>query len=116
MLKGTKRRSRATKLNWPFQLSHLWKSFETCLIHHSNKVRGLQFDWLLDIRNGIDAQGEFERLRNLEKELNLEIKRINDEYKSAQDTYAKEAMDNNQDILKLKKQVNETKTEAELYV
>lgn len=69
-----------------------------------------------DIRQGLDAQGEFDRLRNQEKELNLEIKKLNEDFKKAQDEYAKEAHENNQEILNLKKTVNETKTEAELYV
>ena len=46
----------------------------------------------------------------------MEIKRLNEEFKRAQDEYAKEANENNQEILNLKKQVNETKTEKELYV
>lgn len=69
-----------------------------------------------DVKAGLDAQGEFERLRNEEKNLNIEIKRLNEEFKRAQDEYAKEANENNQEILNLKKQVNETKTEKELYV
>jgi hypothetical protein len=55
-------------------------------------------------------------LRNDEKDLNQEIKRLNDDFKRAQDEYAKEANENNQQILDLKKTVNETKTEKELYV
>lgn len=69
-----------------------------------------------DIRAGLEAQGEFERLRNEEKNLNIEIKRLSEESKRAQDEFAKEANENNQEILNLKKQVNETKTEKELYV
>jgi len=61
-------------------------------------------------------QGKFDRFRNEEKELNHEIKRLNDDFKRAQDEYAKEANENNQEIINLKKQVNETKTEKELYV
>lgn len=64
----------------------------------------------------MDAQGEFEKLRNEEKDLNQEIKKLNEDFKRAQDEYAKEANENNQEILNLKKQVNETKTEKELYV
>lgn len=69
-----------------------------------------------DIKAGLDSQGEFDRLRNDEKELNQEIKKLNEDFKKAQDEYAKEANENNQEILNLKKQVNETKTEKELYV
>ena len=69
-----------------------------------------------DIRAGLDAQGEFDRLRFEEKDLNTEIKNLNEKYKREQDDFAKEANENNQEILSLKKQVNETKTEKELYV
>ena len=69
-----------------------------------------------EIKSGLDQQGEFERLRNQEKELNIEIKKLNEDFKRAQDDYAKEASENNSEIQNLKKQVNETKTEAELYV
>jgi cell division protein FtsB len=48
-----------------------------------------------DIRSGLDAQGEFDRLRNKEKELNLEIKRLQEDFKKAQDEFAKEALENN---------------------
>lgn len=68
------------------------------------------------INKGLDEQGEFEKLRNEEKELNYEIKRLTEDFKKAQDESAKEALENNQEILNLKKQVNETKTEADLYV
>lgn len=48
--------------------------------------------------------------------MNIEIKQLNDDFKKAQDEYAKEANENNQEILNLKKQVNETKTDKELQV
>ncbi len=41
---------------------------------------------------------------------------MNEAFKRAQDEYAKEANENNKEIANLKKSVNETKTEAELYV
>lgn len=69
-----------------------------------------------DIKAGLDAQGEFDRLRFEEKDLNTEIKNLNEKYKREQDDFAKEANENNQEILTLKKNVNETKTEKELYV
>jgi len=43
----------------------------------------------------LDAQGEFDRLRNQEKDLNLEIKKLTEDFKKAQDEYAKEALENN---------------------
>ena len=73
-------------------------------------------DFKGEIGRGLDAQGEFERLRKQEKDLNLEIKSLNEAFKRAQDDYAKEANENNKEIANLKKSVNETKTEAELYV
>jgi len=36
-----------------------------------------------DIKAGLDAQGEFDRLRNQEKDLNLEIKKLNEDFKKA---------------------------------
>jgi hypothetical protein len=36
-----------------------------------------------EIKAGLDAQGEFERLRNQEKELNLEIKKLTEDFKKA---------------------------------
>ena len=48
--------------------------------------------------------------------MNQEIKKLNDDFKRAQDEYAKEANENNMQILELKKTVNDTKTEKELYV
>jgi outer membrane murein-binding lipoprotein Lpp len=68
------------------------------------------------IKAGQEEQEKFDKLRNEEKDLNMEIKRLSEEFKRAQDEYAKEANENNQEILNLKKQVNETKTEKELYV
>ena len=44
-----------------------------------------------DIRAGLDAQGEFDRLRFEEKDLNTEIKNLNEKYKREQDDFAKEA-------------------------
>jgi cell division protein FtsB len=36
-----------------------------------------------DIRAGLEAQGEFDRLRNEEKNLNIEIKKLNEDFKRA---------------------------------
>lgn len=36
-----------------------------------------------EIKAGLDAQGEFDRLRNEEKDLNQEIKRLNEDFKKA---------------------------------
>jgi hypothetical protein len=82
-----------------------------------DETRELQYTkFKNDIKAGLEAQQEFDRLRNQEKDLNLEIKKLNDDFKFAQDEYAKEALENNKEILTLKKQVNETKTEADLHV
>lgn len=43
------------------------------------------------IDKGLDKQEEFDRLRNLEKELNADIKKINEDLKKKQDDFAKEA-------------------------
>ena len=60
------------------------------------EMRDLQYSqFKQDIKAGLDAQGEFERLRKQEKDLNLEIKHLNEMFKKAQDEYAKEALENN---------------------
>lgn len=69
-----------------------------------------------EIDNGLESQDKFEKLRNTEKELNNEIKNINDSLKRKQDEFAKEAQESSDDIIRLKKNVNETKTQAELEV
>ena len=43
------------------------------------------------IDQGLESQEQFERLRTNEKELNNEIKTINDSLKRKQDEFAKEA-------------------------
>jgi len=59
-------------------------------------------------------QEEFERLRSQEKELNAEIKQINENQKKKQDDFAKEAQESSDEIAAQKKRWNETKTEREL--
>lgn len=51
------------------------------------------------INADLNAQGEFDRLRNEEKTMNLNIKALNDQYKKLQDEWAKEANETNQEIL-----------------
>jgi len=49
-----------------------------------NEIKELSYSqFKADVRAGLDAQGEFDRLRNREKELNLEIKRLNEDFKKA---------------------------------
>ena len=49
-----------------------------------NEVKDLSYQkFKNDINKGLDDQGEFDRLRNREKELNQEIKRLNEEFKKA---------------------------------
>lgn len=36
-----------------------------------------------DIRAGLEEQGEFDKLRNEEKDLNQEIKKLNEDFKKA---------------------------------
>lgn len=83
----------------------------------NDELRDLSYgQFRQDIKDALSEQGKFDRFRNEEKELNLEIKRLNEDFKRAQDEYAKEANENNQEILTLKKQVNETKTDKDLQV
>jgi hypothetical protein len=49
-----------------------------------NEIKELSYSqFKSDVRAGLDAQGEFDRLRNREKELNLEIKKLNEDFKKA---------------------------------
>jgi chromosome segregation ATPase len=66
------------------------------------------------IKGGHDDQGLYDKLRLQEKELNQKIAQINIDFKKAQDDQAKEAAENNQEILNLKQKLNETKTESTL--
>jgi multidrug resistance efflux pump len=59
---------------------------------------------------------EFDNLRDEEQKLNAEIKKISEDLKKKQDNFAKEAQESSDDIQKLKKQVNECKTESELQI
>jgi hypothetical protein len=43
------------------------------------------------IDSGIEKQGEFEKLKKLDRDLNNEIKKINEDLKKKQDEFAKEA-------------------------
>jgi hypothetical protein len=63
------------------------------LLSESRDLSYSQFQKL--IHKGLDDQGEFDRLRNEEKELNYEIKRLTEDFKKAQDETAKEALENN---------------------
>jgi septation ring formation regulator EzrA len=60
--------------------------------------------------------GKYEQLKEQERDFMGKIKQVSDDFKKAQDEYAKEAHDNEEDIKKLKKKVNECKTESELFV
>ena len=83
----------------------------------NGEMRDLSFTKFRDaIKAGLEEQGQFEKLREDEKNCNQEIKAINEKFKQTQDEYAKEANENNQEILNLKKNVNETKTEKQLTV
>ena len=66
------------------------------------------------VDQGLEKHGEDEKLRKLDKDLNAEIKRINEDLKKKQDEFAKEAQESSDETARLKKAVNETKTESEL--
>lgn len=67
-----------------------------------------------EIDEGMEKQQEFDNLRQQEKDFLNEIKTINDNLKKKQDEFAKEAQESSDEIIRLKKAVNETKTESEL--
>jgi len=59
------------------------------------------------IRHGLEKQEENEKIRAEEKELALQLKRIQEDLKKQQDEFAKEAAESSDDISKYKKLVNE---------
>ena len=69
-----------------------------------------------NISDNLKEQEEFDELRQKEKNLNNEIKQINEDLKTKQDNFAQEAQESSDDILTQKKRCNETKTERELQV
>ena len=66
------------------------------------------------VDKGLEKQGEFDKLKVLDRDLNNEIKKINEDLKKKQDEFAKEAQESSDETARLKKAVNETKTESEL--
>lgn len=68
------------------------------------------------IEDGIQAQQEFEKLKEEEKDYMAKIKKINEDLKQKQDSNAKEAAESTEDITKYRKQLNETKTESQLQI
>jgi len=67
-----------------------------------------------EIDNRSEEESKFDLLKEKDRELNAEIKQINEEYKKQQDEFAKEAQESQEEIIRLKKSVNETKTDSEL--
>ena len=67
-----------------------------------------------EIDHRSEEQSKFDVLKEKDRELNAEIKQINEEYKKQQDEFAKEAQESQEEIIRLKKSVNETKTDSEL--
>ena len=67
-----------------------------------------------DFKNNVDTQlvqqHDFDRLVKQEKDLNNEIRDINENLKKKMDEFAKEATESSDEISKLRKQVNECKT------
>ena len=64
----------------------------------------------------LNDRNEFDNLHQLEKELNNEIKQINENLKKKMDEFANEAQESSDEISRLKKQVNECKTQSELEI
>lgn len=63
-----------------------------------------------------EQQGELEKLRLEEKNLLAELKQTKLDHDAAKETAAKNEEENNQDIKKLKKSLNEAQTDSELYL
>lgn len=62
----------------------------------------------------LNDRNEFDKLHQDEKDLNNEIKQINESLKKRMDEFAKEAQESSDTIAKLKREVNESKTQSEL--
>lgn len=73
-----------------------------------------------DFKSNVDQQlieqHDFERLVQQEKTLNTEIREINENLKKKMDEFAKEATESSDEISKLRKQVNECKTQSDLEI
>ena len=73
-----------------------------------------------DFKNNVDTQlvqqHDFDRLVKQEKDLNNEIRDINENLKKKMDEFAKEATESSDEISKLRKQVNECKTQSDLEI
>jgi DNA repair ATPase RecN len=67
-------------------------------------------------QKNIETMGKYELLKEQERDYMAKIKQVTDEMKKASDENIKELHDNDEDIKKLKKKVNECKTESELFV
>ncbi len=68
------------------------------------------------VHEGLLKQGELVRLKEQEKELTSDIKRINNEFKKAKIDFNRETNEANTMIQKLRKDVNEAKTETDLFI
>ena len=68
------------------------------------------------VERGVIQNDEYDRLRDEEQKLNNEIKKISEDLKRKQDDFAKEAQESGEDIQRLRKNVNECKTESALQI
>lgn len=73
-------------------------------------------DWKRKVDEELKELTDYERLQEKEKALNQEIRFINDELKKKMDEFAKEAQESSDEISKLRKQVNECKTQSDLEI
>jgi len=73
-------------------------------------------DFKSNVEQQLEEQQDFERLVQQEKTLNAEIREINENLKKKMDEFAKEATESSDEISKLRKQVNECKTQSDLEI
>ena len=73
-------------------------------------------DFKTNVDQQLVEQHDFERLVQNEKTLNTEIRDINENLKKKMDEFAKEATESSDEISKLRKQVNECKTQSDLEI
>lgn len=82
-----------------------------------SELKDLSYSHFNDnIKGEIEKQNKFEKLREEEKQLNMQIKKVTEDMRKAQDEHAAENDERDQEIKDLKKRLNETEVEAALHI
>jgi len=67
-----------------------------------------------DVRTELEGQNEFKIIREDEKKLNQEIKKTTEEHRNLMEEHLKDTNEATQEIIELKKAVNEAEVDAKL--